>query len=277
MRCQVEGEADMEWLRHMLGAVGSFVTHTAIPFILWLLAWAAGIIVVLALIAALVFGAFVVLRRLWREWSAIGGYVLRQSALTAWLRAKEQMESNARQREWNAIARLSDETFAAIITRMRERAEMQSRLADILLHEAGRANETRAAFLAERAATRRHKAEALNTEADRLETLRKEIVEAKQTREQTDRKSRLRDLITGLGSNVDALAVTALAELNAMGSGIEWELLIPTNLPELVRARLAKILRHMAQTSSLGEARNARAQAEHILKTHDLSWERLVA
>lgn len=267
----------MEWLGQVFGAIGSFIVHTAIPFILWLLAWIVGIVVVVAIIAALAYVAFMALRQLWREWSAIGGHILRKSAHAAWLRAKDQMESNARQREWNAIARLSDENFKTMITRLRERAEMQSRLSEILLHEAGRAGETRAAFLAERAAARRHRAEAFTAEADRLEALRREIAEAQQTREQTDRKARLSDLIAGLGSNVDALAMTALAELNGMGSAIEWELLIPTELPELVRARLAKILRHMAQTSSLGEARNARAQAEHILKTHDLSWERLVA
>ncbi len=251
-------------------------------------------IVGLAALAGLAVFVFFKVRSLvliwWQEWSAITHYRLREAVQSTRQYIIDGWEDLNRRREWQYIAGLSDEVFADLVKRHRDAAARQNKLADILMHEGRRRGGKRLAFLTERAKARRADATARLTEAKRLERLRAEIKAShsnggskggpgnsdKGTREPPKRPRNQREQILGLidklGSNIDLLAEAALAEFNDMGSALLWENLVPDDLPRLVKSRLVKILRQMSRTSSLGEARNARAQAEYILKTHNLSW-----
>jgi len=68
----------------------------------------------------------------------------------------------------------------------------------------------------------------------------------------------------------DRTARQALAELNRNGNWFDWESLAPDEMAPSLRDRLTKVLRLMAGTTNLDEARSAYQKALRVLE--DNGW-----
>jgi hypothetical protein len=219
--------------------------------------------------------------RNYAELAALASFLVRrafermQAGFLRWWAAR------AARGEWHRYSRRTDAQIRQEIDRLRARAERHYRIADVLMETAGNAvspaEAAKARLLDGPIARRFARRNALNAAADRIECLAAEIAKARelQLKEQTRRQAI--GLIDRLETEDAGAAEAALAELNTIGPQIDWDSIIPAAIPQPARPRLMKILRQMAGTSSLGEARNAKTQADNIIRTHGVSWERMAA
>ena len=179
-----------------------------------------------------------------------------------------------RRREWYYYADMQPGDFRALLSAIRREAEKQIRLAERL---EGRSSRGFLGEILRLAAWRRQKrAEALQAEADRLERLWKAI--EKERGSQGD-SAAMRTKVLGLMRRLDSLddraANGALGELKRIGNWFDWEGLAPKEMAPPQRERLVKLLRLMAGTASLDEARNAYHSALRMLEQSnwDRQWE----
>jgi len=186
-------------------------------------------------------------------------------------RSGEWWTERKRRREWYYYGSMVPGDFRAFLSLLRREAEEQIRLAERL---EGRSSRGFLGEILRLAAGRRQKrAEALDAEADRLERLWKAI--EKERGSQGD-SAAMRAKVLGLMRRLDSLddraANGALGELKRIGNCFDWEGLAPKEMAPPQRERLVKLLRLMAGTSSLDEARNAYHTALRMLQ--ERSWDR---
>jgi hypothetical protein len=173
--------------------------------------------------------------------------------------------------------------FAAQVERRRKLMEFLTRRSEILYlqadrHEAGRWTwPFYAALLRRRAQQYLDAAYAMHDEVVRLEQLWSEIETERREKQKNASAEKIRGLVNQLDSAIEAVASRALAELNRLRASIDFGKLAPAELPEFARLQVINILRLMAGTNNLHEARNALAQLRRILKAHNVAWERMAA
>jgi hypothetical protein len=186
----------------------------------------------------------------------------------------EWWSERKRRREWYYYASMEPETFHALVTALRGRADKQIRLAERL---EGRGRTALASHTFRRAAWRRQvRAQALHTEADRLEALWRTIEkERENTADGPAARAKVIRLMRRLISMDDRAASSAFAELRRMANWFKWESLAPREMTPPQAEKLTKVLRLMVGTSSLDEARNAYRSAHRILQENGWShyWE----
>ena len=123
---------------------------------------------------------------------------------------------------------------------------------------------------------RQMQAQEFDDEADRLESLWKEIEKERQNAaDGPATRAKVIRLMRRLDSSDDRAARGALAELKQMGNWFKWESLAPGDMTATLREKLTKMLRLMAGTPSLDEARNAYHGAVRMLQENGWSrhWE----
>jgi hypothetical protein len=214
-------------------------------------------------------------------WTAIGGGVLAfvmrdtlfetQAVLSYQLR-RAIAEARA-DREWNRLGSLSESEFDALINARNAWAEEKFRKADICQSAADEAVGTlglpgRVKALRRRA--RKHMAamHAINADTQRISELKARIESERSKQTVTINPIRIRKLMGALASESEAAAIGALTELNRLGSRINWESFVHDRMPSAVRERTLNILRRLAGTTSLGEARNCYAQYQQVLRAN---------
>lgn len=186
----------------------------------------------------------------------------------------EWWSERKRQREWFYYGSMEPQTFHELIAALRGKANKQMRLAERLK---GRGGGPLTSHVLRRAARRRQvRAQALHSEADRLEALWKTI---EKEREKADEgpaaRVKVLRLMRRLVSLDEHAAGGAFAELRRMANWFRWESLAPKEMTPPQREKLTKVLRLMAGTSSLDEARNAYCSALRMLQENGWShyWE----
>jgi hypothetical protein len=192
------------------------------------------------------------------ELHAVIGYHLRRAIAEA----KDE-------REWNWVGSFTEAEFAEVLEGRKEWEDREFRRADIC--EAAAAQAVRSSLVPGRAQAlrkraRRHMArmQAMQGETERLRAL-KERIEAERLRQSVKvSANRVRSLMSGLHSESDARATHALSELNRIAGLIDWEQFVPPRFTGAVRERVLNILRRMAGTEHLGEARACCAQYEQL-------------
>jgi hypothetical protein len=190
-------------------------------------------------------------------------------------RARRAMAEARADREWNRLGSLSESEFDALISARNEWAEEKFRKGDICKIAAEEAAfgigfPGRVAALRKRAQKHMSAMHAINAETQRLLELKARI-DSERTRQSVGIDHvQLRRLMADLISDSQAVAVGALMELNRLASRsrIDWEPFVPREMPPAVRERTFKILRKLAGTNSLSEARNAYAQYQQALRAH---------
>jgi hypothetical protein len=189
-------------------------------------------------------------------------------------RAGEWWSERKRRREWYYYARMEAGDFRALVSSIRRLAERQVRLAERL---EGRSSRGFLGEILRLAAWRRQKrAEALHAEADRLERLWKAIEKERGSQgDSAATRAKVLGLMRRLDSLDDRAANGALGELKRIGNWFDWEGLAPKEMAPPQRERLVKLLRLMAGTTSLDEARNAYHTAFRMLQERnwDRQWE----
>jgi hypothetical protein len=179
----------------------------------------------------------------------------------------EWASGQKRRSEWYRIARMDVRTFTALIAALRSKAQKENRLAGRLDRNGEIMNGPRS-----RAAQRRYaRAHALNNEADRLEALWQTIEqEREKAKEGPAARAEVLRLMRRLLSMDESTASGAFAELRRMGNSFRWDYLVPKELSAPQSERLLKVLRLMAGTTSLDEARTAYRSGLRILQ--DSGW-----
>jgi hypothetical protein len=189
-------------------------------------------------------------------------------------RSGEWWTERKRRREWYYYADMELSDFRALLGSMRRLAERQVRLAERL---EGRGSRGFLGEILRLAAGRRQKrAEALDAEADRLERLWKAIEKERGSQgDSVATRAKVLGLMRRLDSLDDRAANGALGELKRIGNWFDWEGLAPKEMAPPQRERLVKLLRLMAGTTSLDEARNAYQTALRMLQERnwDRQWE----
>jgi hypothetical protein len=176
----------------------------------------------------------------------------------------EWWSERKRHREWFRIGSMEPREFKAVVTALRRKAEKETRLAERLQ---GRGVSALTSQILQRAVWRRQvRAEALHNEADRLEGLWGAIEKERENAERPETRIKVLQLMRRLLSADDRTASGALAELKRMGNWFSWESLAPKDMGPPEREKLTKVLRLMAGTSSLDEARNAYRSAVRMLQ-----------
>ena len=170
-----------------------------------------------------------------------------------------------RRREWYRIGGMAPQEFHDLVRSIRRAADKQTRLAERLEGRGGNGFTTH--FLRRAAWRRRIRALAFHDEADRLERLWTEIEKERETAaDGPATRTKVLRLMRRLDSRDDDAASGALAELRRMGNWFKWESLAPRAMEAPLRDKFIKVLRLMAGTSSLDEARNAYRSALRILQ-----------
>lgn len=234
----------------------------------WVLApplhWALG----LPLEWKLELGALLFCAMFWRL--IIEHYVISIEELRAWWAEKGRIG------EWYAYARMPERNFRELLNAMRRRADRLDQLADRFDDRSHAGLVGRVLWNA--AGHRRAQAEAQRNEAERLERLWQAI---EKERGGPGDKAGMRKKVLRLMRRLDAAdrraAQNALDELNRIGAWFDWDSLAPSEMTAAQRSRLVQLLRLMAGTNSLGEARNAYTSALKALQDIDLEWEWLMA
>jgi hypothetical protein len=177
-----------------------------------------------------------------------------------------------RLREWYYYGGMEPAEFRAHVTSIRKEADKQVRLAERL---EGRGSGGFQRQVLRKAAWRRQmRAQALHDEADRLERLWKAIEKERDSPgDSVAMRGRVLGLMRRLESHDDRAADGALAELKRIGNWFNWETLAPKEMSQQQRERLVKLLRLMAGTASVDEARSAYRNALHMLDQNN--WDRL--
>jgi hypothetical protein len=188
-------------------------------------------------------------------------------------RTRRAMAEARADREWNRLGSLSESEFDALISARNEWAEEKFRKADICKIAAEEAAfgigfPGRVAALRKRAQQHMSAMHAINAETQRLLELKARIESERARQSVGIDHVQLRRLVADLMSDSQAVAVGALMELNRFASRIDWDPFVPRDMPSAMRERTFKILRKLAGTNSLSEARNAHAQYQQALRAH---------
>lgn len=215
------------------------------------------------------------------EWKLELGVVLFVGAFWAfvieyWFIGREQFSAwwaeRLRIREWYYYARKREREVRAILASLRRRADKQEELAERL--------QTRSdgcftgPLMWRASARRRRRAQALRDQADRLERLWSAIEQERGgPGGKAGMQARILRLMSRLGSGDDSAAANALAELNRVSGWFDWETLAPTEMTDAQRTRLVQLLQTMADSTRVGEARNAYDRALRMLKQENLEWQ----
>ena len=180
-------------------------------------------------------------------------------------------------REWNHYARMNAAEFRGAIEALEAKSKNEEEFADRLETRARRGVRIPggAHSLYQEAQRRRVKSAKLFEEIERLKELRAEI--EKQRAAQGGGAKRVVGLMNRLTSRDPAEAEDALAELNRLGMGFDWDRLIPANLPDQARQMALKTLRLMASTSNLNEAQTAYGRVLKLLENHGMTWRNMAA
>lgn len=177
----------------------------------------------------------------------------------------EWWSERKRRYDWYYYGSMEPREFRAVIAALRRKAEKETRLAERLEGRGGGALTSR--VLKKASWRRQMRAEALHAEADRLEALWKAVEkERENAADSPATRAKVLQLMRRLASADDRTAGGALAELKRMGNWFRWETLSPSDMAEPQREKLTKLLRLMAGTSSLEEARNAYRRALNLLQ-----------
>jgi hypothetical protein len=188
-------------------------------------------------------------------------------------RARRAMAEARADREWNRLGSLSESEFDALISARNEWAEEKFRKGDICKIAAeegafGIGFPGRVAALRKRAQKHMSAMHAINVETQRLLELKARIESERARQSVGIDHVQVRRLMADLISDSQAVAVGALMELNRFASRINWEPFVPRDMPSAMRERTFKILRKLAGTTSLSEARNAHAQYQQALRAN---------
>jgi hypothetical protein len=197
--------------------------------------------------------------------SLIERYVIGCELGGEWWAEKKQV------REWYRIGSMEPRDFQALTASIRKEADRGDHLADRLASRAG------AGFrghVLRNAVWRRHqKAQALRAEADRLEHLWDTIEKERGgPNDSAAMRTKVLRLMQRLNFIDERAAMQALDELKRIGNWFDWESLAPKEMGEPQRERLGKLLRQMAGTTNLDEARNAYRTALRMLELNN--WDR---
>jgi|HubBroStandDraft_3_1064219.scaffolds.fasta_scaffold00850_3 hypothetical protein len=177
-----------------------------------------------------------------------------------------------RVREWYYYGSMEAREFRRVVNALRREADKQDRLAERLEGRGGGAFQSQ---ILQRAASRRHdRAQALDDEADRLEALWQAIEKERENPSDSGAaRAEVLALMRRLDSYNDRDAQRALAELRRFGNRFAWDSLAPKEFTAPQRERLVKLLRLMAGTSSLDEARNAYRNALRLMEQDGCDWQ----
>lgn len=175
--------------------------------------------------------------------------------------------------EWYYYGEMEDDEFDGVLASLRERAAREEELAERLQSRAGRLN---LGIVRDAVRRRERKAAKLYDEAERLELLRERIELERKNGGGDD------DTLIGLGEVLNLMrdldcgdariGMRALAELNRIWASFDWERFVPYGAAEGERRRIVTLLRMMASTSSVAEARSALRRALRILKQSHAEW-----
>jgi hypothetical protein len=184
----------------------------------------------------------------------------------------EWWKERKRRREWYYYGSMEPSDFRAHLNALRREADKQTRLSERLTSRGGRGFQGQVLL---RAAYRRQaRAASLRAEARRLEHLWNTIEKERGSPgDSTAARAKVLDLMRRLDSANDRAAETALAELRRVGNWFDWETLAPREMAPPQRERLIKLLRLMAGTASLDEARNAYGNALRMLQQSNWDWQ----
>lgn len=185
----------------------------------------------------------------------------------------EWKQEEKRRREWYRVAAMEPEEFRDYTASFRQRAERQQRLAGRLVGRGGGPLATR---ILRRAAWRREqRARIEHNEADRLETLWRAVEKEREKSNAHEARARVLQLMRRLTSPDERTARGAFAEIRRLSNSFDWESLVPGEMTQPHREKLMKLLRLMAGTTSLDEARSAYHNAVRMLNENGWSgrWE----
>jgi hypothetical protein len=189
-----------------------------------------------------------------------------------WELGGEWWKERKRVREWYYYGSMEPREFRPLVGSIRRKADKEVRLAERLEGRGG--GGLKSQVLHRAAWRRRMRAQALHDKADRLEQLWQAI---EKERGSPGDSAATRPKVLGLMRRLDSIdehaAKGALAELKRIGNWFDWECLVPEPMPPPQRDRLVKLLKLMAGTASLNEARNAYRNAFSMLKQNN--WDRL--
>jgi hypothetical protein len=196
--------------------------------------------------------------------SIIEHYVIGGEVVGEWWKERGRIN------EWYYYGGMDEREFRAHPASMRRAADKQDRLAERLEDRAGQG--FRGRILRQAAIRRQTQAQHFRDEADRVERLWQAI---EKERGGPGDKAGMRKKVLGLMQKLDGRfhADKALAELNRIGNWFDWGTLAPADMPRPQRERLVQLLRLMAGTTSLGEARNAYSGALRMLQQNNWEWE----
>jgi len=137
------------------------------------------------------------------EWYAIAAFVTRTTVAGAREGWRQWRRGRRHRREVNRYARMPEARVKAMVGRLRHRAELQLRLAQILSHEAERIAARTNHFgrrvdrLRTRAAQRLERSGTLGAEAERIEALRTEAARQREINEQRKMPRKVSELVEG--------------------------------------------------------------------------------
>jgi hypothetical protein len=196
--------------------------------------------------------------------SLIERYVIGGELFREWWAEKKQV------REWYRIGSMEPRDFWALTAAIRKEADRGDHLADRLASRAGAG--FRGHVLHNAAWRRQQRAQAHRAEADRLERLWDAIEKERGPGDSAATRVKVLGLMQRLNFLDERAAIRALDELKRIGNWFDWESLAPKEMGEPQRERLGKLLRQMAGTTNLDEARNAYRTALRMLEQNN--WDR---
>jgi hypothetical protein len=216
-------------------------------------------------------------------WIVAGGatlaYVMRGTlfetqAVISYTTRRRIAEARA-DREWNRLGSLSDTEFEELMTWRSEWAQAEFGKADVCTQAAKSSSLLldilgRKGSLRRQAQKHREKMHTINAESERLQDLKGQIDRERAKQSMRVGANGVRRLMMSLMSASEDIAATALMELNRIAGQIDWEPFLPKGAAAAVRTRVLNILRRLAGTNSLGEARNAYTQYQQMAEGHGL-------
>jgi hypothetical protein len=202
------------------------------------------------------------------------GTLFETHAVISYTTRRRIMEARA-DREWDRLGSLSDTEFEELMTWRSEWAQAEFNKADVCTQAAKTSSILldilgRKQSLRRQAQKHREKMHTINAESERLQDLKAQIDRERAKQSIRVGANGVRRLMASLMSPSEDIATTALMELNRIAGQIDWEPFLPTGAASAVRTRVLNILRRLAGTNSLGEARNAYAQYQQMAEAHGL-------